>query len=226
VIDKSAFDIVGEYYAQPSFGSEFMPGRVCDATVYYLPAGNLRVLKFDIEAANRGERISYDIGSVEAATFRHKPVVRPYPLEYNEAFVVAKAKRRPVVILSSPIVRPAVVGLPKQDFPDVYLVCPLYSFGDNHPLEFRLRLEAWEYSMLFHLPGSDEFGVCEGFLRFDRSIIIPQGQLRPRSVALTESALYALQHCFSWFLTGKLDSDFAEYRQKLLDALNRALQQP
>jgi hypothetical protein len=224
VIDKSAFDVIGNYYTRPS-DSDFVPGRICDAIVYYLPLGPLDVLRFDFDAANRGEPVRYTIGSVDERTFDHRPIVRPRPLGYDEAFVVARAKRRPVVILSTPSVRPPITGLPKQDFAEVYLVAPLYSFRDSHPREFRLRIEAWEYCTWFHLPRSDEFELYEGFLRLDRCLVIPRGQLRPRPVALTTNALFALHHCLWWFLTGELHTTLADYRRHLLEALEEALRQ-
>lgn len=204
MLDKNAFDIIGKYYAASSRGSSHAPGGICDTTVYYLPPGPLNALSFDIEAANRGEPIKYDVVPATETSFKHKPVLRPRPLEYDEAFVVAKAKRRPVVILSEPVVPPVVAGLPRQDFPDAFLVCPFYSFRDNHPPEFRLRLEAWEWSVCFHVPASQEFAIHEGFLRFDRCLVVPQAQLRLRGVNLPENALLALYHCLSWFMTGNL----------------------
>jgi len=226
VVDKNAFDIIGDYYVRPA-GPDFAPGSICDATVYYLPPGPLDVLKFDFDAANRGEPVQYKIAAVDDITFNHRPVFGPRPLEHDEAFVVTRAKRRPVVILSSATVHPTIAGLPRQDFAEVYLVTPpLYSFRDNHPLEFRLRIAAWEYSMWFHLPGSEGFEVREGFLRLDRCLVIPRGQLRPRPVALTQNALFALHHSLWWFLTGELHATLADYRRYLLEALEETLKQP
>jgi len=226
VIDKAAFDIIGKYYASPKGGPSFLPGQFCDTTVYHLLKGDLKVLKFDIEAVNRGEEITYTVGSVDDQTFNHKPVVRPRPLEWNEAFAVVKASRRRVLLLSPTVAHPGVPGLPKEPFPEVNLVCPMYRFHDIHPLEFRLRLEAWEYPMFFYLPRDDDFEIIEGFLRFDHCLAIPKGQLRLTKPALTDSALYALHHYFLWFLTGKMDEYFADYRRCLLEALDRALHTP
>ncbi len=133
------------------------------------------MLKFDFDAANRGEPVQYKIAAVDDITFNHRPVFGPRPLEHDEAFVVTRAKRRPVVILSSATVHPTIAGLPRQDFAEVYLVTPLYSFRDNHPLEFRLRIAAWEYSMWFHLPGSEGFEVREGSYASTAALSSPEG---------------------------------------------------
>lgn len=220
MIDKSAFDIIGAYYTKPAQGSGFEPGRICEAPVFFLPPV-LQTLKFDIDAANRGETVKFDIGPVNDKTFNHRPVTKPR-LDQHEAFVVVRAKRRPVVILSSPITFPGTpAGIHQKDFPEVFLVCPLFTFHDTHSQEFRLRIEAWEYNMLFYAPRNDEFLVEEGFLRFDLSQVVPKGQLRLRPVRLTDDAFLALRYCYSWFLTGTLDPTLAKYRETLLEALSR-----
>jgi hypothetical protein len=219
MLDKSAFDIIGLYYTKPP-SSQFLPGLVSDSVTYHLPPV-LDFLKFDVDAANRGDPIAYSIGSSDSKTFDHTPVVRPRPLRRHEAFVVATAKRRPGVILSSPLVRP--VGAPKQDFPDTYLIAPLFSFNDNHENEFRLRVEAWEYSHLFFMPEDPGLGIERGFLRFDRCQVIPAGLLRARTVAMTENAFLALRYYFEWFLTGKIDATFASYRSSLLELVAKTL---
>jgi len=222
VINKTAFDIIGTYYTNAGTGG-YAPGRVCESTVYYLPPGPLNALKFNIDAANRGDAITYSVVQADESTFKHNPVLRPRPLEHDEAFGIVKMKRRSVVLLSPTAVRPSVAGLPKQDFPSVYLACPMFRFHDTHVQEFRLRLEAWEYPFLFHLPPSDEFGILEGFLRLDLVIVIPEGQLRLTGTTLTGDALTALHHCFTWYLTGKMDDAFAKYRGLLLGEVTKIL---
>ncbi len=224
MLDKSAFDIIGPYYTKART-ADHTPGCFCESTVYYLPPGPLNVLKFDIEAANRGESVTYKVVQADESAFAHNPVLLPRPLEHDEAFGVVKMKRRSVVLMSPTIIRPTVVGLPRQDYPSVYVACPLYRFHDTHVREYRLRVEAWEYPFLFHLPASEEFGIIEGFMRLDRVVMIPEGQLRLTGAALTDDALTALRHYFTWYLTGKMDAAFAEYRRLLLEELNRALSQ-
>lgn len=222
MIDKTAFDIIGPYYTDSRPGIDFVPGRICEATALYLPPV-LEFLRFDYDAANRGGKIEFTIGVLDDKTFDHTPVTGLRPLQRREAFVVTRAKRRPVVILSAPTQWPRI-GVARQDFPEVYLVCPLHRFRDTHEREFRLRVEAWEYSMLFHMPSHATYEIRQGFLRLDRCQIVPKGQLRLKPVALTENALLGLQHYLSWFSTGRLDPDFANYRRLYLEALARTLE--
>jgi hypothetical protein len=77
--------------------------------------------------------------------------------------------------------------------------------------------------MWFHLPADDEFGIDEGFVRLDRSLVLPRGQLRPRSIALTPNALFALHQCLWWFLTGELHTTLADYRSIRLEELRQTL---
>jgi len=221
VLDKGAFDIIGEYYKRSSADDGYVPGRICETRTYYLPPGPLKVLRFDYEAANQGEQLKYEVGEVDAQTFNHTPVRLPIPLQRDEALGVVTMKNRRVVLLSNPVRQPH--GAPRQDFLPSYLVCPMFRFRDTHSTEFRLRVQAWEYEWLFHLPASDEFGIAEGFLRLDRLVAIPLGQLRLTNVMLSESALLALQECLNTFIGGTMDRDFADYRRLLLGELNRVL---
>jgi hypothetical protein len=217
VIDKSDIDIIGAYYERAPAGTDLRPGRICETVVTYLPVKR-EVLKFDMAAANRGESVAYSIGGPDKETFRHIPVKTP-PLASDEAFLVVRGKMRPVIVLSMVTSAVKGVGVIERDFIDVHLVVPLYSFQDTHPQVFRLRIEAFEYNRFFHLPTSDEFALHEGFLRFDRSQVMPKGLLKPTGFALTSNALFVLHHWFQYFLTDELDRDLAEYRSELLKRL-------
>jgi hypothetical protein len=70
MVDRSAFDIIGQYYVRPA-APDLLPGRICDAVVYYLPPGTLEVLTFDFDAANRGQPVQYTVGPVRDDTFDH-----------------------------------------------------------------------------------------------------------------------------------------------------------
>jgi hypothetical protein len=220
VIDKADIDIIGAYYQKAPAGTDLGPGRICDTIVTYLPLSR-DVLKFDMDAANRGERITYTMGPPDKTTFNHIPVKNP-PLERDEAFLVVRGKSRPVVVLSMLTSPVRGVGVIERDFIDVHLVVPLYSFQDTHTQAFRLRVEAFEYNRFFYMPTSDEFSLHEGFLRFDRSQVIPKGLLKPSGVTLTSNAVYVLHHWFEYFMTDELDRDLADYRGELLKRLPSA----
>jgi len=221
VLDKSAFDIIGPYYQKPPDPGSHTPGRIYETRVYYFPPGHLSVLKFDYEAANRGENIKFEVGEPDRTTFDHIPVRLPHPLERDEAFGIVTMKNRRVVLLSNPIEQPR--GAPRQDFPASHLVCPMFRFQDTHTAEFRLRVQAWEYEFLFHLPEGADFGITEGFLRLDRIVAIPLGQLRPTNVSLTQNAFFGLQECLGCHVRGTMDPDLAEYRRLLIEELNKVL---
>jgi hypothetical protein len=215
MIDKTGIDIIGEYYRKPPGGPDFFPGRICDIVAIYLPT-KLEVVGFDYAAANRGDPVTYAIGPPDTNTFTHMPVAGTRKLESDEALLVVKGKHRPGVILSTTPTNITVAGIVARDFPEAYLIVPLYSFQDTHPQAFRLRVQAFEYNMLFHIPLSSVFGVKEGMLRFDRVQVIPRGLLRPWGCALTDDALWVLQHWFRYFLTDELDRTLADFRAELL----------
>jgi hypothetical protein len=115
----------------------------------------------------------------------------PEELLVDEALGVVTVRNRRVVLLSNPVQQPR--GAPRQDFVPSHLVCPMYRFHDTHSTAFRLRVQAWEYEWLFHLPASDEFGIVEGFLRLDRVVVVPVGQLRLTDVMLNSAFGHATQ---------------------------------
>jgi hypothetical protein len=173
-------------------------------------------LHFDYEAANRGESVQCVIGPQNSDTFNHRPVaMAPYTLESSEAFIVLRAKGRPVVVLSEPL---QFSGWLRRDFPPSVLACPLYSFKDRHLPEFRNRVFAMEYPMAFYLPDSGDFP--ESFGRFDRLLVLPTGFLKPTAVRLTAFALKLLREHLWWFLTGQIgDQDVAALRSLVREAV-------
>jgi hypothetical protein len=221
VAKADKFRLVDAYYQKAPGGPDHVPGQICDAIAFHL-LPKLEVLKFDYDAANRGEEILHEIGAPDAKSFDHPPVYRPRKLDQREALAVVPAKRRPGIILSSPLPLPGKATVVAKDFPEAFLIAPLYSFQDTHSEEFRRRVQALEYSMLFYLPDDDTAEIHEGFLRFDRAVVVPKGLLRVTPYALTEDAHHVLKECFHWFLTGQLkDEQVADARKIYLEAIER-----
>ena len=190
-------DLFGTWYER-SDEESLGPGHICWALVPFLLEGRPQFVHFDYDAANRGEPVQCSIGPQKQDTFNHRPVVpAPYTLEASEALVVLRAKRRPVILLSEPL---QFVGRLRKDFPPSVVACPIYSFKDHHIPEFRSRVIALEYPSVFYVPDGRDFP--EGFVRFDRVIMLPTGYLQKSGVRLASEALALLREHFWWFLTG------------------------
>jgi hypothetical protein len=219
MIDKKAFDLIEDYYARPSPQAAYEPGRFCESLIFFQPS-TIDAIKFDIEAANRGDSLTYTIGPPDDKTFDHSPVTRPHRLDQHEALIAVPAKHRPAIILSTPMSPLTGIGrVIARDFPESFLVAPLFTFHERHTNDFRIRIEAWEYNMLFYLPQAED--VEESFLRFDRCQVVPKGRLRLMPVQLSPRGLDALRQCWGWFMSGHMDEIFAEFRRLLLEAIGR-----
>lgn len=148
----------------------------------------------------------------------HKPLLKP-KLEADEEFVVFKAKKRPVILLSS------------QSEPWRYrdgrtreeciLIAPMYSFDDSDSLEWKLKIRALAYRELFYLPGDSSLGIKEGFVRFDRAHVVPRQWLERMRICLHPEALDILNEWFQFYLTGTAGDFLLEYRAALLERVRQ-----
>jgi hypothetical protein len=149
----------------------------------------------------------------------HKPLRRPR-LEAEEEFVVLRAKKRPVIVLSS-----KTEPWKRRDGrirTQCVLVAPMYSFRETDGLDWKLRIRALAYHELFYLPGNETLGINESFVRFDRAHIVPSGWLKGKRVCLHPDALELLTEWFLFYLTGELDEFLREHRDELLTAVSKA----
>lgn len=161
----------------------------------------------------------WEIRREDDSTFEHPPLRRP-ELRADEAFVVLKAKRRPVIIMSShPEVWTYRSGQRREE---VFLVIPMFSFEED-PVEFKLRMKALSYRELFYLAEDAVLGMEEGFARFDRSHVVAKKWLRRRGVRLSADALDVMTEWFNFFLTGKASDFIIEYRNDLQATLKETL---
>lgn len=215
-LNRLLSQLIPRHYERAS-GEPLGARHICEAVVSYFPEGQPLVVHFDYDAANEGRNPEMRLGRPDASTFNHRPVNRaPYVLEWDEAFVVHRAKRRRVLVLTKENQAPG--GL-KKEFPPALLCCPMYRFKDTHPEDFRLRVKAMEYAELVYLPADEELDIREGFARLDRVLSIPKGHLKATGVRLTEDAWFWFQERVRWFLTGTLDETLAGIRAQLRQAV-------
>ena len=150
-------------------------------------------------------------GPTDLSIFSHAPV-REIDLQYNEAMLVNRAKRRPVIVMSQPNLDWLLGGgrLDERGF-----VCaPIYSYQSRDSDEFRLRIAAQEYPWWIHIPTFSTF--TEGFVRLDRIQVIEEQQLEPWNYALTDSALWFVSEWLRYYLTEEIDPLLEDYRRESL----------
>lgn len=131
--------------------------------------------------------------------------------------LVIKAKRRLMVVVSqaTPAWPPAGARLRERGF-----VClPLYSFHQNDSMEFRARVQALEYPWWIYLPDDAVLGIREGFARLDRMQVVEERLLQPRTIALTDEALWFISEWLRYYLTEEIEPLFLEDRQERMNQL-------
>jgi len=216
-----AEELISRYYESATTQEQ---NRYERGQIYWAPSlfieRELKVLYPRGEPPWGTEPTLWEIRPEDDSTFQHQPLRRP-ELRADEAFVVLKAKRRPVIIMSShPEVWTYRSGQRREE---VFLVIPMFSFEEEDPVEFKLRMKALSYRELFYLPEDAVLGMEEGFARFDRCHVVPKKWLRRRRVTLSADALDLMTEWFNFFLTGKASDFIIEYRNDLQVALKETL---
>ena len=211
-------DLVGEVYRSVTQieARQRNRGQICWGPVGYLSS---QLQSVDLRSYNpQDERLNqYSISSHEPddrSVFDHMPV-HELRLQSNEALLVNRSKRRPVIIMSQK----------NEDWPragsrltEHGLVClPMYSFQPNDSQEFRRRIKAQEYPWWLYVPEHSAFH--EGFARLDRLQTIEETNLQPTRHALTDDALWFASQWLRYYLTEEIDDLLLEYRQKLVQSL-------
>lgn len=221
-----AFELVDVYFrAVPKeFKDQVIPGRVCWVPSLYLVE---TVVGLTVRYADPGyERdILFELVSEteNPALFNHDPLKHP-PLRKNEAFLAVKAKRRPVIVLSRPTVKRSAASGVDHDFPQCFIVAPLYTFGDAeepYSQEFIERVKAMEYDEFLYIPKSDEFDIEESFVRFDRVQSVAKRNIRLESTMLTDDAFDLLKDWIRYYLAGPLEGTIADYRKIRMNAIKK-----
>ena len=184
-----------EYYQLlrrgPALERNYECGLFCYAPVLNMPQkGYDKVLRFKDRESLIGRE--YDFARVDLKTEFDRVGSTDYELgiSSDERALVIGAKYRPVIIISIPLAgwtdgRRA----PNESF----LTAPVYSFaGDETKLsyspEFIDQVKAGCFPQMFYLPESSQ--IREGYVGLDRIQSVRKDLLEPKTVKLTEDALF------------------------------------
>ena len=208
-------ELVGDFYRSVTRAEarQLDRGQICWGPVRYLSS---QFQTADLSSYNpRDERLNeYSLTTHEPddlSLFDHFPV-HELRLQNDEALLVDRAKRRPVVIISQ---RNEYWSMGGARLSERGLVClPMYSFHPDDSPEFRRRIRAQEYPWWLYLP--EYRSLREGFARIDRLQTIEELQLQPTLFALTDDALWYASEWLRYFLTGEIDDLLFEYREESL----------
>jgi len=213
-------DLVQQYYrtTTQAEAQQLQRGQLCWGPAVYLMPPQLATLEL-VHYNPQDERLNqYKVlwnppGNV---IFNHTPVHELH-LASDEEFLVLKAKRRLLLVISQGAGDWPLGGARLRE--SGYVCLPLYSFHDDDPPDLRIRVKAHEYPWWVCLPENAIPRLKEGFIRLDRMQVVEKRLLEPRTVALTDDALFLVSEWLRYYLTGEIDPLFLEYRSELLSQI-------
>ena len=142
----------------------------------------------------------------------------------DERAVILGAKRRPVVLISRPVIE-WTDSRRRQD--ECYVVAPVYSFGGGetrltYSQTFIERVKAYLYWQLFYLPASNRSRIREGFTRLDRLQVIHKSMLEHMPVMLSDDTQSLLRSWVRVYFGEELDAVddvLFDYREQAIENL-------
>jgi hypothetical protein len=134
-------------------------------------------------------------------------------LDIDEDLFVLKVKKRPVVVLSRPIVEERKADSSK--FQDSFWCVPSYTLMDSfdHPqydVSFIEDVFALAYKCCFPLPYDPHLHDRMAMLRLDRTQPVPRHLLKPTERRLSNEWTLYLQEWARFYVTGKLGDEYSD----------------
>jgi len=153
---------------------------------------------------------------------RAVPLYAP-KLETNEEFVVMKAKRRPVIVVSP---APPDPGIPAPRGTRIYrrmaLVIPVFSLVDTvmerlkFPESFIDRVRTLEFPEFFYLPREPGVLPVPSLARLAELRAVFEPHLEPLDLRLRDDVRGIVEGHLRLLMTGVSEGDFHAYREQLL----------
>ena len=207
-------ELVGDFYRSvtPVEARRLHRGQICWGPVRYLSSQVQSITLSSYspldESLNEYSMTTHEPDDL-SMLFDHPPV-HELRLQNDEALLVDRAKRRPIVVMSQ---RNEYWSIGGARLSERGLVClPMYSFQRSDSQEFRNRIRAQEYPWWLYLPEHPRFR--EGFARIDRLQTIEELHLQTTPFALTDDALWYASEWLRYYLTGEIEEWLLEYREE------------
>ncbi|GAG11099.1 unnamed protein product, partial [marine sediment metagenome] len=197
MIRPAWLDLLDGCYVNASVRDQgsYSRGQLYWAPMYYLtermkylrPTGcdpyHKRPPEFQIQTAEREQILGR--GDKEESIFHHLPLLYPQfdvKLASDEVYVVQVAKKRLVILMSSPSTPWRVSSGRTRE--NCCLVAPVYSFNEGHSGQWRCAVGNFQFEELFYVPKSTTHTIADGYVRFDRVQTVPRAWLGRARVAL------------------------------------------
>lgn len=170
--------------------------------------------------------LSFDIVPAGGDAFkRFMPLVKP-KLETDEEFIVIRAKRRPVILLSPPPSRIKLsewVRYGEKVNRHLAIVIPLYSIKDKktgklkYSADFIESVRRLKWPQFFFIPSCLNYGIRESIAHIDSLMAMPLNHLEALPLKIAREPLNYLLDQVSYLLTQKGGQDFLALREQLLN---------
>jgi mRNA-degrading endonuclease toxin of MazEF toxin-antitoxin module len=171
-----------------AYRKQYRQGHLYEAPVFYAQAQAI-VARPLHDASTGTESLPANILLQPPDLFDHTPFPQLH-LAADEEFLVVKAKRRPVIILSADSINTAG---------DTVLVVPCYS-ADNYKSEFVQRVRQDEYPGFVYLADDPTLGRKAAIVRLDHLQVATKAQLLPKPIAVAADTLTRLLEALARFV--------------------------
>lgn len=222
-------DLVGDFYEPvgTDYRSVYQRGQIFWSHIHYADE-DLKIWRptgLDESATTvNGFKIENAPGD---AFNRGFPLYIP-PLETHEEFLVVKAKRRPVIMLSPAQGNPAMRGLRQggKIYRPMCAVGPVFSLLDRstgklkYPSEFIERMRRMNYPEFFFLPPGGPVRR-PSYVRLAEIHAVNQPHLEPENYKLQPEVLSILLGQVGFLLTGEYQGKYQIYREQILNQGSR-----
>ncbi len=229
-MSENLTDILGSAYATYP-GKSVKVGVICMAVIPYVMRECYAILPSDLDPKS-SEHKRYKILPQNPANIitrnQDKWVlpVKDLNLDVDEALLVVKVKRRPVVVLSRTIVDERKADTSRIQ--DSFWCVPSYTLVDkfNHPqmdVNTIEDIKVLTYRCFFPLPYDPYLHDREAALRLDRMQPIPRHLLKPTERRLSKEWTLYLQEWARFYITGGIgDKDSDENPNSIASELKAA----
>lgn len=214
-------ELIGQYYEDDNRqDAQFLPiGGLFVGPIFFADAELRRLVATWVDPYHKKSPL-LNMRRLDKDAFKDNQPIKELNLWHDEEILAVKAKKRPVIIYSSPLNPWHHISGEQQD--ESYLCLPIFGL-EGYDDEFILNLKALRYNSLFYLPAAPKFGLKESFIRFDRSQVLHRAWLerfRPRRARLTDDAMLIVQGWFEFYLTGRAEDWLLELQTTELAKLD------
>lgn len=212
-----------------AYKSTYLPGQIFYVPVSFMMYQNVNHLKLDYFDSDKPNNSSYIIEGVDIKSIKPQlcSQLRQLGLSDGEFDLVVRHKVRPVILLCETI--PSWKGIEEKSC-DLCIIVPLYSVRDGFgnlkfSKEFLLQIQAYKYPSLFLLPDSENNGIHNSIVRFDRLVMVNRRWLSPSKTSLSDDGYFCLHHWFNYFVTGILNCEFEKLLNDFIDEMQKISEQ-